>query len=95
MRRFGASTRTISELAAPTPYGTIDPDNPPAKDIAQPYAGKVLSRLDAWYPASEVNLLDDSHRQAIAKMADAAQKEKLYVQCRMDSNSNLICMEHA
>lgn len=57
--------------------------------------GEVLSRLDAWYPASEVNLLDDNQRQAIAKMAAAAQKEKLYVQCRMDSNSNLICLERA
>jgi hypothetical protein len=57
--------------------------------------GRVLSRLDAWYPASEVNLLDGSQRQAIAKMAAAAQKEILYVQCRMDSNSNPICLEHA
>jgi hypothetical protein len=57
--------------------------------------GEVLSRLDEWYPASEVHLLDDSQRQAIAKMAAAAQKEKLYVQCRMDSNSNLIYMGRA
>ena len=57
--------------------------------------GEVLSRLEEWYPASEVHLLDDSQRQAIAKMAAAAQKEKLYVQCRMDSNSNLIYMGRA
>jgi hypothetical protein len=93
-RLLTIAIRDLQVAAALAPLWGIEEDHL-QKILRSRTLGEVLSRLDAWYPASGVNLLDDNQRQAIAKMAAAAQKEKLYVQCRMDSNSNLICLERA
>lgn len=55
----------------------------------------VLGNPEKWYQPDEMSSLSGGQREAIALMAEASEKEKIYVQCRHSSTFNLIYMGRA